>query len=419
MANLDMTAELTIPAPRNTSAELFFKIAFAMGVLVAGLEIGYLIYSPLPYDPLGYLVGRDFVNTWLGGQLALTGDPGAYFGPEAYNGLLKERFGPSYPHHIWSYPPTFLLFTWPFALMPYIAAYVLYSLIGLVVYLAVATEGRPRADKILLLIFAPAVIVNLWCGQTGFFVAALLIGGLIALERRPILAGVLFGLLSIKPQLGLLIPVMLVLTGRWRTIAAASATIAVLVAAASLAFGPKVWVAYVNDAMPAQTALIARDFEHFMVHMPTVFMSARVAGASMSVAIWAQVFVSAIAVVAVIWTFWRRREPELSNMLFVTATFLATPYAFNYDMVVFGWVAIKLMERSDADAWDYLLMLAVWATPFMTVPSGMAGLPVSVLPMLAFGGRLIWRIWQAERQCGGHTTTTAGLAPAAPQTARP
>ena len=139
----------------------------------------------------------------------------------------------------------------------------------------------------------------------------------------------------------------------------------------------------------------------------------------MSVAIWAQVLVSATALVAVVWTFWRRREPDLSNMLFVTATFLATPYAFNYDMVVFGWVAIKLMERSDTDAWDYLLMLAVWATPFMTVPSGMAGLPISVLPMLAFGGRLVWRIWQAEQQRGGRAQIAAGLAPAAPQTARP
>lgn len=412
-----MTAELTMPVPRNTSAQLFFKIAFAMGVMVAGLEIGYLIYSPLPYDPVGYLIGRDFVNTWLGGQIALTGDPGAYFGPDAYNGLLAEKFGPSYPRHIWSYPPTFLLFTWPFALMPYMAAYVLYCLIGLLVYLAVATEGRPRADKILLLIFAPAVIVNLWCGQTGFFVAALLIGGLIALERRPTLAGVLFGLLSIKPQLGLLIPVMLVLTGRWRTIVAASATIVVLVAAASLAFGPKVWVAYVNDAMPTQTAVIAKDFEHFMVHMPTVFMNARVAGASMSLAIWLQVVVSATAVAAVVWTFWRRRDPDLSNMLLVTATFVATPYAFNYDMVVFGWVALKLMERSDTDAWDYLLMLAVWATPFMTVPSGMAGLPVSVLPMLALGGRFVWRIWQVERAGGDRAKATARLASAAPQPA--
>ena len=54
-----------------------------MGVLVVGLEVGYLLHSPLPYDPVGYLVGRDFVNTWLGAQLALTGDPGTHLGVDA------------------------------------------------------------------------------------------------------------------------------------------------------------------------------------------------------------------------------------------------------------------------------------------------------------------------------------------------
>jgi hypothetical protein len=207
---------------------------------------------------------------------------------------------------------------------------------------------------------------------------------------------------------------MLALTGRWRVIVAAAATIAVLVAAASIAFGPHVWTAYVNDAMPTQGAVIAKDFEHFMVHMPTAFMNARVAGFSMPVAIAAQIVLSAIAVAATVWTFWRRRERDLSNMLLVTASFLATPYAFNYDMVVFGWVAIKLMRRSDSEAWDYLLMLAVWATPFLTVPSGMAGLPISVLPMLAFGGRLVWRMWQAERDAGRRGTGATTLTAAAP-----
>jgi len=203
-------------------------------------------------------------------------------------------------------------------------------------------------------------------------------------------------MLSIKPQLGLLLPLMLALTGRWRTIAAAGATIAVLVAAASLVFGPKVWVAYVNDAMPIQGQLIVRDFEHFMVHMPTAFMSAKSARFPLSVAISAQALVSAAAVLAVGWTFWRRRESDLSNALFVTATFLVTPYAFNYDMVAFGWVAIKLMDRAGNVAWDYGILLAVVATPFLTVPIGMAGMPLSFLPILALAAKLLWRIRQTE-----------------------
>jgi alpha-1,2-mannosyltransferase len=405
-----MTALPLVSAPRNGGAEIFFKLALAMGVVVAVLELAYLLYSPLPYDPVGYLVGRDFANTWVGGELALTGHPGAYFGPRAYNALLAEKFGPTYPAHIWSYPPHFLLLTWPWALMPYMVAYVLYSLFGLILYLVVVGEGRRRTDQVLLLALAPAVIVNIWCGQTGFLVAVFLVGGLLALDRRPILAGVLFGLLSIKPQLGLLIPLMLALTGRWRTIAAAAATIALMVAAASLAFGVDVWAAYWNDAMPTQAAVVARDFEHFMVHMPTVFMNMRVAGFSMAVTMSAQIVVSGLAVAMVVWTFWCRRDRDLSNMLFVTASFVATPYAFNYDMVVFAWVAIKLMERSDNGPWDYALMLAVWAMPFLTVPLGLIGLPISVLPVVALAGRLVWRLSRIETR--GELPTAESLTPA-------
>lgn len=249
---------LALPNASHSNAELFLKLALASGILVAVLEVGYLLSSPLPYDPIGYVVGRDFVNTWLGSRLALTGDPGAHFGFFAYNAALKEVFGENYPTHIWSYPPHFLLLSWPLGLMPYLTAYLVYTVLGLVLYLAVVSDGERRADHLLLLTLAPATIVNIWCGQVGFLVAALLVGGLLQLDRRPILAGVLFGLLTIKPQLGLLIPLMLVLTGRWRTIAAAIVTIMVLCAATALAFGPGVWTAYASDAMPVQSQVLLK-----------------------------------------------------------------------------------------------------------------------------------------------------------------
>jgi hypothetical protein len=97
-------------SPTARIREAFFNLALAIGITVAGLEVGYLFYSRFPYDPVGYLVGRDFVNTWVGGELALSGHPQSHFGVEAYNALLAEKFGPDYPLHIWSYPPHLLLF---------------------------------------------------------------------------------------------------------------------------------------------------------------------------------------------------------------------------------------------------------------------------------------------------------------------
>jgi hypothetical protein len=76
-----------------------------------------------------------------------------------------------------------------------------------------------------------------------------------------------------------LLPLMLALTGRWRTLLAAATTIALLVKLTCIAFGPGVWAAYVNDAMPVQSKVFLRNYENFMTHMPTAFMNARVAGA--------------------------------------------------------------------------------------------------------------------------------------------
>jgi alpha-1,2-mannosyltransferase len=385
-----------LPNASQSNAELFLKLALASGIMVAVLEVGYLLSSPLPYDPIGYVVGRDFANTWLGGRLALTGDPGAHFGFLAYNTALKEVFGPNYPTHIWSYPPHVLLLTWPLALMPYLTAYLVYTVLGLTLYLVVVSDGERRADHLLLLTLAPATIVNIWCGQVGFLVAALLAGGLLQLDRRPTLAGVLFGLLTIKPQLGLWIPLMLVLTGRWRTIAAAIVTIMVLCAATTLAFGPEIWGAYVNDAMPVQSGFLLRPVEHWMVHVPTAFMTVRIAGLPLADAIMAQALLSAAAIAGVVWTFWRRRDPLLSNALFITATFAVTPYAFNYDMVVLGFVAITLIKRPDNEPLDHWLLLAVWTVPLLTVPLGMAGIPASCLPVATLGGRLLWRLRNAS-----------------------
>jgi len=381
-----------LPA-QQANRDLFFKLAFAFGVLIASLEIGYLVKSPLPYDAVGYYIGRDFVNAWLGAKLALSGNPAPYFEYTAYQQLLQENFGAKYPIHIWSYPPLLLLFTWPLGLMPYMAAYVLYCVFGLILYLAVASEGSRKPEHLVVLVLAPAVTVNIWCGQNGFVVAALLIGGLTQLDRRPALAGILFGLLSIKPQLGLLIPLMLLMTGRWRTIVAAAVTIAVLVVATALVFGPEVWTAYIRDALPIQRLHTFGSVQNFMLHMPTAFMNARIAGLPMGACIAIQAVVSAATLAAVVWTFWRWRDPVLSMALFVTAMFTVTPYAFNYDMVVFGWVVIKLMDRADNEPLDYALMLAVYALPALTVALGMTGfLPLSSLVLIAFGARLWWRM---------------------------
>jgi hypothetical protein len=358
----------------------------------------YLGSAHPPYDLRGYLVGRDFLNTWMSGRAALQGHPAAWFDVHVYNAALHALFSlpANFPWYNWSYPPHILLFTWIFGLLPFLPAWVLWSIAGYSAYFFTAEQGEQRFVRLAFIAVWPACVINFFCGQNGFFTAALIIGGLTQLEKRPILAGMLFGLLTLKPQLGLLLPVMLLLTGNWRCIAAAAVTVLLLAAITAGIYGTGIWREYFDVAMPQQVVVLRVLVGWGTIAMPTAFMNARFFGIPLDLAWLVQAPVSAAAIAAVIWTFWRQRDSVLSQALLVTASFLVTPYIWVYDMVVFGWVAAKLRERDDNTMTDDLVMLGVWALPIIATPFPFHGLPAPSLFLMILMVRLLWRLYRND-----------------------
>src|SRR5580700_8145034 len=226
-----------------------FTVASAAILLaLLGFDFQLAVSQSFPsfiLDPGGFPVGRDFLNTWMGGHSVFSGGPAAWFDFPVYNAEVQQVTGdPNLPPLFWSYPPHLLLFIWPFGLLGFLPAYALWCIIGLALYVRASLAGGVDRRQWIFLAVAPAVAVNVFLGQNGFLTAALLIGGLANLDRRPIVAGILFGILTIKPQFGLLLPVMLVMTGRWRVIAAAVITTAALVALTAVWFGTDIWTEY-------------------------------------------------------------------------------------------------------------------------------------------------------------------------------
>jgi alpha-1,2-mannosyltransferase len=159
--------------------------------------------------------------------------------------------------------------------------------------------------------------------------------------------------------------------------------------------GMIIWSEYVRQVLPVQSAILTEGQGIFTMMMPTVFMNARIAHLPLDIAWALQGAVSIAAVAAVVWTYWRRRDPVLSVALFVTASFLVTPYAFNYDMVLFGWVIALLRERG-GEPLDDRLALAVWTLPVTAMLLGLFGIPGSAAVLAAFAGRLLWRLKAGE-----------------------
>ena len=391
----------TAPVGKAPIDELYAKWTVAAAAFFIALEIAYLVLAGLPpiakpwVDGTHFVIGRDFLNTWMGGRSVFGDGPAAWFDAATYNAALRDMLGTAYPQHFWSYPPHVLLFIWPFGLMPYLPAYIAWCAIGIALYLFACSGAIPRRHM-LFLAAAPGVAVCIFFGQNGFYTAALLIGGLVCLERRPVLAGVLFGILTVKPQIGILLPVILLLERRWITIASATATVAALVAATAMLFGWDVWIEFWHKVVPQQQWLTAHGGGLLLVMVSSVFYGARLVHLPEAVAWTLQVMTAVLAVAAVAWCYWQRRDPALSLALFVTATFLVTPYILNYDMVVFGFVVARLRDRADNTMADHWLFIAVWTLPVTMMLAAVVAVPLAPIVLIAFAARLIWRIAQSD-----------------------
>ena len=386
---------------RSPVDDLYYKWMVAAAVFFVVLEISYLTLAGLPplgkpwVDGTNFVYGRDFLNTWMGGRSMFGDGPAAWFDVRTYNDALRQMLGVPYQEHYWSYPPHVMLFIWPFGLMPYLPAYLAWCAIGIALYLWACSGAIPR-ERMLFLAVAPSVAVCIFFGQNGFYTSALLIGGLLNLDRRPILAGVLLGILTVKPQIGMLVPVILLLERRWLTIASAVVTTAVLVVLTSMLFGWHIWVDFWQKVVPQQQWLTENGGGLLFAVVSSVFYGARLLHLPLGIAWTLQGAVSALALAGLIWVYWKRRDPALSLAYFVTATFLVTPYILNYDMVVFGFVVALLRGRADNTMRDHQLLLAVWSLPVTMMFTVLVFVPLAPIVLIAFAWRLLQRLAQSE-----------------------
>ncbi len=281
------------------------------------------------------------------------------------------------------YPPTILLLLWPIGLLPFRVAYAVWAGGSLCLcLLATCRGGRGAAGSVAATLLAPTTAVCVVAGQGGFLLAALLVGGLRLLERRPLLAGVLFGLLTCKPQFGLLLPVALVAAGRWRCITAACATTAMLLVVDTVVFGRAIWGVWWRS-LPAYAELFDRATAENRT-IPTVLGNVQALGLSHGAAQGVQAVAAVLAAVAV-GCAWRRPGPFAVPVL-LAATCLATPHAFLYDLPILSAAAIlfaryRLGTEGSLPLHEAVVLAGVLAMPAVVVVLG----PVVPLSTLAIG----------------------------------
>ncbi len=405
----------------------------AIAILVASIAgFLYLLVTANGFvDIKGRPVGTDFSDVYAAGTYVLDGKPRLPFDPARQHAREQRIFGEATPFYGWHYPPFFLFVAAALALMPYGIALAVWQAVTLALYLltirailisssfpgarsaspaSIAPEFTGRtssswplkpwlwipdsrcaasgmtADWLLLALAYPAVLINIGHGQNGFLTAALFGGALVQLDRRPLTAGILFGLLVYKPQFGLMIPIVLAASGRWRSFAAAAATVAILAIATTFVFGPQVWHAFIDSTHFTRFVALEQGSTGWY-KIQSSFAWARMWGASVPLAYALQGAVT-VAIGAALIRLWHGAASyPLKAAALCLAAVLATPYTLDYDMMVLApAIAFFTVDgvRRGFDLWEKTALAGLWLTPLVARSVAHATLiPFGVPSMLA------------------------------------
>jgi hypothetical protein len=371
---------------------LLGALAFAGTALAYLLTIAWV--APIPRDSTGLVVGRDFLNFWMYGRAAALPDPQRFYDPLVYARELTALLWPDYPEQNFSYPPTIMLIAAPLGRLSYIPALLAWTAFGIAVFLGVARQHLADTRALIALALSPAALFCLMSGQFALVTAAMLVTIFTWLDRRPVAAGVLIGLLTLKPQLGLLFPVMLIAGGCWRALASATVTALALAALTAALFGPQVWIDFVRIGLPAQNFVLVDPKLALEPFCPTLYMNLRGIGAGFALAMTVQLVVAALAAAAVAWVFGYRRDTsgDLRTALFLACSVCVTPYLLAYDTLALSLAALMLLERDKLDAAGRRFAQLVYWLPLIQLGLGHIHVPGPALIAPAFAVYLAGRI---------------------------
>jgi alpha-1,2-mannosyltransferase len=334
-------------------------------ITIAVELLALLIWAGRTYDlffPIEPPTSLDFMSFYAAGTLADHGTPEAVYDPAIHEQTEKQIYGDDrIPYFGFYYPPVYQLLCAAIAVLPFTISYLAFVLITGAAFLWVV-RSTIRDDVLTLALFCfPAAFMATALGQNSFLTTALFGGALLMLDRRPILAGILFGLLCYKPHFLLLVPVALLAGRYWSTILAAAVTSTALIGTSILLLGWQTWQAFIGTTLLAQSVFETGRVRFY--HLVSLFGAIRLVGGSADLAymVQAMTILAAASVTAYVW--YRRPDPAIRAAVLIAATLVSVPVILFYDLltatIAMAWL-IGDARRNGYYPWEKTLMFAMW-----------------------------------------------------------
>ncbi|WP_297371810.1 glycosyltransferase family 87 protein [Acidocella sp.] len=293
-------------------------LAWCALVVFWGLWVGVFVHYMAPrlgYFAHGALIGNDlpcgrpecdFSDFWRAGITAR-------LSPDALHAMVlplrpDALFAlPGGYHEGFPYPPPILLLASIISHLPFEAGFLAWTIAWIVLAAGLWRWAGLSWLVIGASLLSPAALWNTMLGQLGLIGGALLVAGLMRGNELPGLAGALLGLLACKPQTGILVPAALGGQHSWRGVGGFALVCGLLVAMTVVAFGPSIWLAYLDHGQAGGATLLDAGFAPRTAQASggSVFWMVRSLRGGTHLAGLVQLVVSG-AVMAVTWWLWAR-----------------------------------------------------------------------------------------------------------------
>lgn len=267
-----------------------------------------------------------------------------------------------------AYPPSFLPWIEPFAGLPMLTSYALWTVLTAGVFV-LAWSRLVRPWIALAALALPVCLMGLIPGQMIFLLGALLAIGIFLLGRRPVAAGLLLGLAAtIKPQALLLVPLALLAGRHWAALAAAAVSGLLVGLACIAAQGPALWLEWFGSLPAFSTVLHQSGMMEFGTTPSTTVARLGLDGPAAT----AFVAINGLIGLAAIWCAFRKSSDPLLRLVILNAgTILVLPYAMPYELALSAPAVLGLLL-------DRRLHPAVWIGSFFLL----AGATQAVGPLI-------------------------------------
>lgn len=364
-------------------------------VLVVLIAFAFLVSAELAHSS-GFLirdgapVGGDFINMWTVARLLLEGNLQSIYAPDAFMEFQRTIIPADIGLRLWAYPPHSLPLALPLGFLPYYQAIVLWSMFGLgVLYYGARRFGFNKIEAAIILL-SPASLASLYFGQTGNFATGLTLLALSARSSKDKVSIIAAAVLTIKPQIGFLLPVLWAIQRRWTAIILTTAvSLAIIVGSISL-FGWETWHAYLFETLPRLSSLEREGTGPFMLMIPSAFMTFRIVLDNGSLAANLHLVFAAIVAAFLIWQLTKTSNQTAQSALLLIGTTLITPYLHNYDLALLlsGALLVARLHPDNLLVFFFVVM-ALFLPIWVMILNGFE-IPVSpllILPLLLLASR--------------------------------